>query len=409
MTLNPDKLAAIATGRETSLFAADVAARQQEIVAALAGARVLVIGGAGSIGSSTAMQLARHDTAALHVVDVNENALVEVVRQLRGSADGLRTRDLQLLPLDFGSELMRRFLHSQAPYDYVLNFAAVKHVRSEKDACSSLHLVDTNIVKQARLIAMLGDRGPAPAYFSVSTDKAANPVNLMGASKRVMEQVMFSSALVPAAGRRATSARFANVAFSDGSLLQGWLQRLSKGQPLAVPRDTRRFFISLRESGELCVLAALCAPDKHVLIPRPTDSLSLRDLVKIAADFLRAQGYEPELFEDERAAVAAAARGQAAGRYPLLLTPLDTAGEKAYEEFVAEGETTIDCGLGSLVAIPFAGIGSDARLAQIVATLEAAIRDASVAIDKESIAALLASTIPEFRHASSDKRLDDRL
>jgi FlaA1/EpsC-like NDP-sugar epimerase len=408
-SLHADQLAAIATGREHSLFAQDLAAREAQLAERLRGARVLVIGGAGSIGSSTATLIARHETAALHVIDVNENALVEVVRQLRGTPGGLRTRDLQLLPLDFGGELMARFLREQPPYDHVLNFAAVKHVRSEKDTCSSLHLVDTNVIKQARLLRMLAAAGRSPSYFSVSTDKAANPVNLMGASKRAMEQVMFSSAVLPAAGRRATSARFANVAFSDGSLLQGWLHRIARRQPIAVPRDTRRFFISLKESGELCMLAALTAPDHHVLIPRTGPALALRDLQMIAGRFLEALGLEPEEFVDERAAVEAAARPGAGRRYPLLVTPLDTAGEKPFEEFVAEGEQAIECGLAALVAIPFTGVRDEGELARVVSELEAAIRDPARAMDKDRIAGLLASTIPEFKHARSDKRLDDRL
>src|SRR5213075_197665 len=201
----------------------------------------------------------------------------ELVRDLRGRPSGLSVRDFRTLPLDFGSATMRRYLLDAEPYSLVLNFAAVKHVRSEKDSYALLHMFDTNVLKATRLLDWLVERGGVHTYFSVSTDKAANPVNLMGASKRLMELAMFSHDATTR-GMAIRSARFANVAFSDGSLLDGWLRRLEKRQPLAAPRSTQRYFISLRESGQLCLLAALCAPPAHVVIPRLDSAAHLRAL-----------------------------------------------------------------------------------------------------------------------------------
>jgi FlaA1/EpsC-like NDP-sugar epimerase len=243
--LNPtttriNDLARLATGREKELFTEDIDRFRTELTQRIGGSRILVIGGAGSIGAATVRSLVPFGARSLHVVDQNENTLVELVRDLRSRFDASKLPDFRTLPLNFGSPIMERFLMEEEPYDFVLNFAALKHVRSEKDCCSILQMLDTNVVKPAYLLKWLVNRGGLRGYFCVSTDKAANPVNLMGASKRLMEHVIFSGEVAECRDVKITSARFANVAFSDGSLLQGWLMRLSQGQPLAVPRDTRR-------------------------------------------------------------------------------------------------------------------------------------------------------------------------
>ena len=234
-----EELAWIATGRRDSLFAEDIARSDDSLRLHLNGARVLVIGGAGSIGSATLRQLVRYAPSAIHVVDLSENNLVELVRDLRCSRL-LEGQEFRALPIDYGSQAMRRYLFEQPPYDFVFNFAAIKHVRSEKDVWSLLQMLDTNIVKQARLLEWLGAGNRPVRYFCVSTDKAANPVNLMGATKRFGEHIMFDAAARARPTLTATSARFANVAFSDGSLLHGWTERFGKGQPLSVPQGARR-------------------------------------------------------------------------------------------------------------------------------------------------------------------------
>jgi len=403
-----DQLCRLATGRTTDLFAADLRARRAEIAERITDSRVLVIGGAGSIGASTVKALSDFRPKSLHVVDLSENNLAEMVRDLRSSESGLNVPDFRALPIDFGSPIMRRFLVESGPYDYVLNFAALKHVRSEKDEFSLLQMLDTNIVKPARLLGWLRETGAPRAYFCVSTDKAANPVNLMGASKRLMEHMVFSCEVVGGLESRVTSARFANVAFSDGSLLQSWIRRLEKQQPLAAPASTRRFFISLEESGLICLLAAMCAPDRHILIPRLDPSEDLHELDVIAREFLCAHGYKPRIYGDENTARAGVAKDIAAGRYPLLITALDTQGEKPYEEFVGAGEKSVEVGMQDLLAVGYRPTAPGA-VARFVEMATEFVTSDSVSVGKEQIISEISKVVPEFHHIESKKSLDERM
>jgi FlaA1/EpsC-like NDP-sugar epimerase len=402
-----EALSALVTGRSTSMFAGDFAARRDEIAERVAGKRVLVIGGAGSIGAATVHALMPFAPGALHVVDQNENGLAELVRDLR-SGPGVATGDLRTLPIDFGSAAMHRLLRSEAPYDLVLNFAALKHVRSEKDVYSLLQMLDTNVLKCVRLLAWLGECGQPLRYFCVSTDKAANPVNLMGASKRLMEHVVFSGEAVPLPQAHITSARFANVAFSDGSLLQAFLLRLQKGQPLAAPRATRRYFVSLQEAGEICLLAAACAPDRHLLVPRLDAVVDLVLLEDVAARVLHHHGFEPRVYQDEQTAKAQLASDVRDGAYPLLLTSLDTSGEKPYEEFVGNGEIVTDIGLAKLQAVAYQATAPGA-VSRLTTRLAASLTDVDVPIAKQDIVRWIGDVIPQFRHVETGQGLDDRM
>jgi FlaA1/EpsC-like NDP-sugar epimerase len=406
--LSKDELSPIATGRSVPLFAADLDAREDEIRERLRGERILVIGGAGSIGAATVGELSLFDVAALHVVDLNENGLAELVRDLRSRPAGLSVSDFRTLPLDFGSETMRRFIEDQPPYAFVLNFAAVKHVRSEKDSYSLLHMLDTNVLKPSRLLAWLMSRGSTDTYFCVSTDKAANPVNLMGATKRLMEHVIFGDLHGAGDDVRISSARFANVAFSDGSLLEGWLRRLEKRQPLSVPRDTRRYFMSLREAGQLCLVAAACAPSGHLVIPRLDAKEHLRDLEGIARALLERVGYEPAIFEHETLARTRMAAETDRARYPLLITPLDTSGEKPFEEFVGEGETTVELGLPNLLGVRHRRCDSE-TLHSFLAWLERTVSGEGKTPSKADIVAAIGEVVVELRHFETEKQLDHRM
>jgi FlaA1/EpsC-like NDP-sugar epimerase len=406
--LSRTEAAALVTSRANSLFDSDVLSARAQLEQVLRGARVLVIGGAGSIGAATTAELSRFPLAALHVVDANENGLAELVRDLRGRAEGLALRDFRTTPADFGAPFFERLLRAEEPYDYVLNFAAIKHVRSEKDVFSLLQMFDTNLVKADRLLGWLAARGGTKRYFCVSTDKAANPVNLMGATKRLMEHVMFAHAGATAAGITLTSARFANVAFSAGSLLEGWLYRLEKGQPLPVPRETRRYFVSMREAGQLCLLAAVVAPDRSIVIPRLDESL-LIELEVVARAVLGAVGFEPALYDDEQAARAAVGAEVAHGRYPLLRTPLDTSGEKAFEEFVGAGESTVEIGLPNLLAVVYSGVDAT-NLRSLRDWVTSLVRgDAEALPSKEQVVRAVRQVIPEFAHIETDRQLDQRL
>lgn len=405
--LSANQLAGIATRRRADLFQPDIDARAGELREKIAGKGFLIVGGAGSIGSSTIQALAAFKPARLHVIDQSENNLAELVRDLRNS--GLDASiQLRALPIDFGSVIMRRFLRDEkARYDYVLNFAALKHVRSEKDSHSLLQMIETNLVKQKRLLEWLATDDISQNYFCVSTDKAANPVNLMGASKRLMELLAFGCR--PAPNLRVTSARFANVAFSDGSLLYSFQRRLEKQQPLAAPTATQRYFVSLRESGQICLLASILAPAQHIFIPRLDPKSDLHLLEEIAAEFLKLHNLKPKIYTDENAASANVSNDLGRGEYPLLLTPLDTSGEKPYEEFIGEGEHAVEVNLKSLLAIPFrASAKSLACLESFMKGLEAALHDADAPFDKLSAIRAISEILPEFEHIETGRTLDDR-
>jgi FlaA1/EpsC-like NDP-sugar epimerase len=405
--LSRDDLSRVATGRVEPLFDPDLRALDDELRARLDGERVLVIGGAGSIGSATVAELTRYDLSALHVVDQNENTLAELVRDLRGRQAGLAVRDFRTIPLDFGGAVMRGFLEDQAPYGLVLNFAAIKHVRSEKDSYSLLQMFDTNVLKARSLLEWLTERGGTRRYFCVSTDKAANPVNLMGASKRLMECVTLTPESL-GAGFSATAARFANVAFSDGSLLDAWLRRLEKGQPLAVPRDTRRYFISRHEAGQLCLLAAVAGPAGQIMIPRMAPEENLRELTGIAAGVLSALGLEFAPYADETEARGAVASELARGRYPVLVSALDTMGEKSYEEFVGAGEQVVDLGWPNILGVS-APAADPGAIDRVLAWLRARSLGAEPRPSKREFVAAIGAAIPSLHHVDSERTLDDRL
>ena len=279
LTPEIEALTARFTDRDTSLFQSDLDARSNDLSIAVRGKRVLMIGAAGSIGSATLFELLAFEPAAVTVMDTSENNLAELIRTLRSMPEPFRG-EFNVEPLDYGSSLAASYLAAAEPYDLVLSFAALKHVRSERDALSLLRMLEVNLVKADRFLAALRHHGHGSnGVFLVSTDKAADPINLMGASKRAMESLLWfhatpgNPASVLDGGEapplpRVTTARFANVAFSDGSLPWAFLRRLEKGQPLAAPESVRRFFVSLAEAGQLCLLAATLCPGGHIIVPK---------------------------------------------------------------------------------------------------------------------------------------------
>lgn len=391
--------------RSYSYFDADISGRADELRQAIAGKRVLVVGGGGTIGSATTTLIADLGPTVLHVVDQSENYLAELVRSLRGRPQGLDVKEFRTLPLDYGSPVTGRYLAESAPFDVVLNFAALKHVRSEKDVYSLLQMLDTNVVRHVRFRKWLRDNGHGERYFAVSTDKAANPTSLMGASKRLMEDVVFAQDL--SLSGQDTTARFANVAFSNGSLLQGFIARLAQRQPLAAPRETRRYFVSQRESGEICALAALLGPAGRVMFPTLDPERELQPLDQVASRVLAVAGYEAVPFDDEEEARLAVEPLAASGRYPLLLTPLDTSGEKPYEEFVGAGEAQVESGLETLSAVRHVPTG--ALTNDVLHLLEDAVSRTTGTIDKVALVRAIEGVIPTFSHRETGKSLDDRL
>jgi FlaA1/EpsC-like NDP-sugar epimerase len=403
-----DELAVLATGRSEDLFAEDLRRQSDKIRTQLEGSRVLVLGGAGSIGSSTVSLLSEFDPVCLHVVDHNENALAELVRDLRSRSGGLRVRDFRAVPIDFGSPIMLRFLKTERPYDWVFNFAALKHVRSDKDVCSLLQMFDTNLLKPLACWRWLEETGSTPFYFSVSTDKAAEPANLMGASKRIMEHLMFCEQGLMSSAKRATSSRFANVAFSNGSLLESFVRRFEKRQPLAAPRSTSRYFISQREAGQICLLAAACGPHRHIMIPNLNPRKDTKLLEDIAVAFIRHKGLEPQIYQQEETARVSVSRDLLSNRYPLLLTDLDTEGEKSSETFADQEEEIVEIGMSRILAVPYRPIPPE-LLHNFLRGIADFISSPNQPVDKRSIIEAVAKVIPEFNYLQRPLTLDQRM
>jgi FlaA1/EpsC-like NDP-sugar epimerase len=399
---DPD-LNRLTTGRTTSLFAEDIKTHDGELRSAIAGRRILVTGGAGSIGSATLELLFPYAPAAVHVVDLAENGLVELVRDFRSRPQSLVNGEFRLLPIDYGSAATERLLQSEPAYDLVLHFAAHKHVRSEKDVPSVIQMLDTNVVKMHRFNRWLQKYGHGKRHFAVSTDKAANPTSLMGASKRLMEHVLFS---IGNSDCSVTSTRFANVAFSNGSLLQGFLYRLARRQPLAVPREVRRYFVSPREAAEICLLTAGAAASGHITFPRLDPNEHLRPLVDIAVSLLQHLGLQPSFYEHEAEACAVTAAELKRGCYPVLLTPLDTSGEKPYEEFVAIDEAPTATKFAALSALRY--VPAPVPLGPVLAFLDEIAANASMKLEKSDITRHIASVVPGFQHIETGRSLDDR-
>jgi FlaA1/EpsC-like NDP-sugar epimerase len=319
-----DPLVAKILGRSRCLFAQDIERERKSIEEAARGARILVIGAGGSIGAAFVKQLVSLAPAALHLVDINENSLVEVVRDVRSAPGAPTLSEFKSFSIDFASEDFARFCEAVGPWDCFINFAAIKHVRAERDPFSLMRMIDVNVGALHRALDMVA---PARRIFSVSTDKSVRPGNLMGATKNLMERVLFCRE-----GTVASSARFANVAMSAGSLLEGFGLRLAKRQPLSAPSDVRRYFIAAEEAALLCLAAVFTAGDREVFYPRLTPDEDLASLSDIAEVVLAHHGLEPLYCASEEEAKAAMDRTP--GKWPCLFMPSDTTGEKMEEEFV---------------------------------------------------------------------------
>ncbi len=387
-------------GREHSLFDEELRHYSGELRAAVSGRSFLVIGGAGSIGQAVVKEIFQREPAVLHVVDISENNLVELVRDLRSSL-GYIPGDFRAFPLDAGGVEYRALVQASRGYDYVLNLSALKHVRSEKDFYSLMRMIEVNILNTVRTLEDARAMG-ARKYFCVSTDKATNPVNMMGASKRIMELFLLSaSQQVPV-----STARFANVAFSDGSLLHGFAQRIAKGQPLSAPRDVRRYFITQEESGVLCVMSCLLGENRDIFFPKLDPAANLLTFSEIAVRYLASLGYEAEpcASEDEARAKALKRQGR---KWPCYFFDSDTTGEKAVEEFYVEGQDLDLDRFPNIGVIRNTAYLDRARLDGFLSEI-AAMRTRGV-WTKEQLVTLFQGIAPEFAHHETGKYLDDRM
>ena len=401
-----DALTRAILGRDGSFFAADWAAHEPAVRDLLSASRILVLGGAGSIGAEVVRQLVPYQPARVVVVDVGENGLAELVRSIRSATDFEFAGELICLPLDFGGRLGLAAISENGPYELALNFAALKHVRSEKDVFSLLAMLDTNVVKLHLLLETLARDGCA-TVFSVSSDKAVCPASMMGASKRLMEQVLLG--WQSAGIGRMCSARFANVAFSAGSLLDGFLHRLDRREPLAGPSDVRRYFISAQEAAQLCLLSAATARSGELFVPRSSAGLEATDFGRIAEIILRHAGYEPAWYDSPSQAKAAMCDDLRHDSYPSCFAPSDTAGEKPIEEFVGLGEPCDSSRFERIDVVTQTPLPPADRLNAMIEQIQAWASNAEASPNKTQIIAAIQKVVPRLNHVESDRGLDEKM
>ena len=390
------------TKRPISMFHDDIILNEEKLSSKAEGKTVLVIGGAGSIGSSFIKALLPLKPSALVVVDINENALAELTRDLRSTKGLYVPKDYQTYPMDFASPVFRKMFQRRGGFDIIGNFSAHKHVRSEKDIYSIEALIKNNVL-HAKILLDLLSAYPPQEYFCVSTDKAANPVNIMGASKRIMEDVIFSySNHFPV-----KTARFANVAFSNGSLPLGFLSRIQKLQPLSAPSDVRRYFVSPEESGQICLIACLLGQNREIFFPKLAEA-QMMTFDAIGTALLHEFGYEVlECASDEEAIDKSEALKHGSNLYPVHYAVSDTSGEKPFEEFVTETETVDMERFSSLGVITGKGMPEQFKINKLFSSLNAAfIREETT---KEEIIGILQDYLPNFSHIETGKSLDNKM
>lgn len=388
-------------GRSSEIFEDDIALYENQITEIINNSSFLIIGGAGSIGQAVTREIFKRNPLKLHVVDISENNMVELVRDLRSSY-GYINGDFQTFALDIGSLEYDAFIKSDGKYDYVLNLSALKHVRSEKDSFTLMRMIDVNIFNTEKTLDQSIENG-TKKYFCVSTDKAANPVNMMGASKRIMEMYLMRKSEQISI----STARFANVAFSDGSLLHGFNQRILKKQPIVAPNDIKRYFVTPKESGELCLMSCLFGENRDIFFPKLSENLHLISFADIAIKYLAEIGYEPYLCETEEEARTNIDAFIAIKKWPCLFTGSDTSGEKDFEEFFTDTEVLDMERFKNLGVIKNQANFNESKLDDF--TSEISRMKANLYWTKEMIVALFHNMIPNFGHKETGKYLDSKM
>ncbi len=389
------------TKREKSLFEADIHQYKDQLSASIKGKSVLVIGGAGTIGSSYIKAILNFEPARLYVVDTNENGLTELTRDLRSKQGQFVPEDYKTYPMNFGDEVFRKMFVNEGPFHIVANFAAHKHVRSEKDHYSIEAMIDNNVFKAKEFLDLLVTHKPEH-FFCVSTDKAANPVNVMGASKKLMEEVImaYSSDI------KITTARFANVAFSNGSLLDGYIQRLFKKQPISCPSDVKRFFVSPEESGQICMLACILGKSGEIYFPK-LEKDEMVNFKVITLDFFKEMAIPViECISDDDARTKAS-NISIEDPHPVYFFTSDTSGEKLYEEFYTDADEVNMIKYEGMGVIKNAVKPSKAQIESCIKELQSLMQ--STAYDKSAIVSLMKKHLPDFEHIETGKGLDQKM
>ncbi|WP_333601388.1 UDP-N-acetylglucosamine 4,6-dehydratase [Flavobacterium sp.] len=388
-------------GRTKGLFEEDIVNNDAILKKIVSSASFLVIGGAGSIGQAVTKEIFKRNPKKLHVVDISENNLVELVRDIRSSF-GYIDGDFQTFALDISSIEYDAFIEADGAYDYVLNLSALKHVRSEKDPFTLMRMIEVNVFNTEKTIKQSIAKG-TKKYFCVSTDKAANPVNMMGASKKIMEMFLmkYSNDI------SISTARFANVAFSDGSLLHGFNQRIQKRQPIVAPNDIKRYFVTPQEAGELCLMSCIFGDTRDIFFPKLSESLHLITFAEIAVKYLKALGFEVEECTSEEDARQKITNPASSKKWPCLFTASDTTGEKDFEEFFTTHET-LDMArfqnLGIIKNNPFIEAEKITEFSKAIAGFKNQRQ-----WTKEELVSLFNYMIPEFAHKETGKYLDAKM
>lgn len=390
------------TQRTKSMFAMEIELNRKQLFDKIENKNVLVIGGAGSIGSSFIKAILPFRPASLVVVDINENALAELTRDLRSTKGMYVPQEYITYPMDFASDVFRKMFRSRKGFDIVANFSAHKHVRSEKDIYSVEALIQNNVLHAKELLDLLTEF-PPEEFFCVSTDKAANPVNIMGASKRIMEDLIFSySDIFPV-----KTARFANVAFSNGSLPAGFLERIAKQQPISAPLDVKRYFVSPEESGQICMLACILGENRTVFFPKLEEN-QMMTFDSIAENLLKEYGYRIlKCQSDEEAIDKSENLKNGSNLYPVHFTVSDTSGEKPFEEFYTDTEIVDMDRFQSLGVIINEKKRDKDKLLRLLADLGNLFRGQEV--EKEEVVQVIKGYLPNFNHIEAGKSLDSKM
>ena len=388
-------------GRTAPLFEEDITSKSKQIEDRVSSSSFLVLGGAGSIGQAVVKEIFKRNPIKLHVVDISENNLAELVRDIRSSF-GYIKGDFQTFALDIGSSTYDSFIDNDGEFDYVLNLSALKHVRSEKDPFTLMRMIEVNILNTIKTINQAIQKG-SKKYFCVSTDKAANPVNMMGASKRIMEKfILRESQKIDI-----STARFANVAFSDGSLLHSFKQRIDKQQPIVAPTDVKRYFVTPEESGQLCLMSCLFGETRDIFFPKLSEELDLITFSSIAKKFLNHQGYEVHYCNSEKEAREAVSESITHKKWPCFFTVSDTTGEKSFEEFYMPKEH-LDLNTFEKLGIVKSKTAYDEdKLNHFLSTIETLQKNNSWT--KEEIVLLFFEMLPELDYEDKGKYLDSKM
>jgi FlaA1/EpsC-like NDP-sugar epimerase len=388
-------------GRKNKLFNQDIINFESELSQKVRKSSFLVLGGAGSIGQSVVKEIFKRKPKKLHIVDISENNLVELVRDLRSSY-GYINGDFKTFALDIGSIEYDAFFQSDGSFDYVLNLSALKHVRSEKDPFTIMRMINVNIFNTDKTLDQAIKKG-VKKYFCVSTDKAANPVNMMGASKRIMEMFVNRKS----ENIDVSMARFANVAFSDGSLLHGFNKRIEKKQPIVAPNDIKRYFVTPQESGELCLISCVFGENRDIFFPKLNENLHLTTFSSIATQYLEASGYKPYICSSEDEARDYFSHNYDEKTWPCLFTKSDTSGEKDFEEFFTDTEVLDMDKFENLGIIKNEINYNEEKLILFEREINKLKNDLSW--DKEKLKVLFNHMIPDFGHKETGKYLDSKM